>query len=275
MGLDATVRCRCWELGRCSPPPVPVVFDPRYDEVVAVDPESWMEFDPWRSGACDHEDMCYAQERIGNWGEVGFFVALLTDVGRRRFRTLISELAYRVNGGLTSVNAAHEALAELRALAADGGEVDVVELLDVAADDGVVHRSVRGHTAWSASSGPDEALLGPGAEFLVSRRLGRPEKTTTFSEGVGTVTRRTSEVVFRSAHFTQRRVGDRYLLLDVRTGDEMLSRVAANVADVDRCTVELRVRSRLAPIAEVTWVHLPLQRIMEASVATGNPVAWS
>ena len=72
MGLDAFVRCRCWEEGRTSPPPMPVVLD-EDDGVLAPDvagevaTDDWLKVDGWVATACAHEDMHATWERISNW----------------------------------------------------------------------------------------------------------------------------------------------------------------------------------------------------------------
>ena len=73
MGLDAFVRCRCWEEG--LPPVRPV---PRGSIVVTEDglelnlphegnEELCYRFDAWVHQGCWHEGMEYAGEHIGNW----------------------------------------------------------------------------------------------------------------------------------------------------------------------------------------------------------------
>jgi len=59
MGLDAFVRCRCWEDGTYHPPPpIPAerigVVDGSLEPL--VDGE-WRDFDRWKRTACAHPDM--------------------------------------------------------------------------------------------------------------------------------------------------------------------------------------------------------------------------
>lgn len=94
MGLDATVRCRCWEDGLTSAPPVA-------RELITEDEGDlslWVDYDgnedlyerlrDWKRGACAHEDMKQARVRVANWTGYGLFVEALETVGWERFPTL-------------------------------------------------------------------------------------------------------------------------------------------------------------------------------------------
>ncbi len=123
MGLDARVRCRCWEEGKTTPCPFPdrVALDREEDTVelrpeVKPDDERDRLFDRWRQTCCAHEDMRYASAWIGNWGGVWSFKQTLSKVGSDRFRTLLAQIP-NGNGGLTSPAEAAAALAELDAFA--------------------------------------------------------------------------------------------------------------------------------------------------------------
>ena len=119
MGLDAAVRCRCWEDNSVlSPPP--------YAEHVAVDDEDrltlnlpWKEneeahsaFDHWMETCCPHPEMRYVRERISNWSGVRQFQDQLKEFGIDQFPTLRDVLP-AANGGLVPSDRSCTALAEL------------------------------------------------------------------------------------------------------------------------------------------------------------------
>src|SRR5579872_2123919 len=118
MGLDATVRCRCWEDGTVTPCPFP--------ELVFLDNEgylnltlSWKDnpdthrrFDQWLRTCCPHEDMEYASEHISNWSGYRFLQQRLAEIGWQHFPTLKAELP-NANGGVMQSSASRTALDEL------------------------------------------------------------------------------------------------------------------------------------------------------------------
>lgn len=119
MGLDAVVRCRCWEDNKVSSPPP-------YAEHVAVDDEDclrldlpWEDhaeahdtFDRWMESCCPHPEMQFARERVSNWGGVRQFQDQLKELGIDQFPTLRDVLP-AVNGGLVPSDRSRTALAEL------------------------------------------------------------------------------------------------------------------------------------------------------------------
>jgi len=122
MGLDAFVRCDCWEKGLQVPPALKphVYLDDEGSlalrEPAGEDARLYDQFAEWRQSACPHEDMEYANERVANWAGVRIFSDLLTDLGRNRFSSLLQALP-EGNGGQTSAIAARHMLSELDYLA--------------------------------------------------------------------------------------------------------------------------------------------------------------
>lgn len=132
MGLDATVRCRCFEEGKLKPGPVPVEdlyidedgylssktldeayrkydtrrFYARYDGLERA-------FDAWLSDCCDHEDGEYCSERVSNWTGCAQFCSLVKEAGGEARFPLLSKLLPDGNGGIYPVEKARAALAEL------------------------------------------------------------------------------------------------------------------------------------------------------------------
>jgi hypothetical protein len=106
MGLDASVLCNCFRLGRTSEPPVP-------RDWLHIDREGYLELKPehdsdasfhevyeWMQTCCDHPDMRYVSEFIANWAGFRLFQQALSKSGWDRFPVLRRELP-EVNGGLT------------------------------------------------------------------------------------------------------------------------------------------------------------------------------
>lgn len=115
MGLDASVMCNCFRLGRTSEPPVP-------REWLYIDEDGYFGLRPehdsddlfykvyeWEQTCCQHPEMRYAWERISNWPGYRLFQQALGRVGRERFPVLAHELP-QANGGQTAAPMAALAL---------------------------------------------------------------------------------------------------------------------------------------------------------------------
>lgn len=136
MGLDAEVRCRCWEDGLTADPPVP-----RERVKVGEGNELWLSdmqhneyltFRQWKQDACPHPDMEFASAHIGTWHGYGRFRNALWEAGRELFPVLEAELP-TANGGLMAPEQAARALEELELFKiADLGES--TKLVDEADD---------------------------------------------------------------------------------------------------------------------------------------------
>src|SRR5437762_2549274 len=107
MGLDALVRCNCWEQGRTTPPPFADHVRADEDDCLELDlpydghEAAHQQFEAWRATACTHPDMEYAGERISNWGGYHAFLSALEAADWLHFPTLHETLP-TANGGITS-----------------------------------------------------------------------------------------------------------------------------------------------------------------------------
>lgn len=132
MGLDATVRCRCFEEGKLKPGPVS--FDDLY-----IDSDGYLAsrkldaaykayggrryearyheldraFDNWLEHCCEHEDGEYCDEWVSNWGGCGEFRYLVREAGGEELFPLLSNFLPGGNGGLYPVEKASATLKEL------------------------------------------------------------------------------------------------------------------------------------------------------------------
>ena len=132
MGLDASVRCRCFEEHRLKPGPMP------YEDLY-IDEEGYLasrgldslysryEYDEfrrrygtlydlfldWTYNCCEHEDGEYCSERVSNWAGCARFDSLVEEVGGREEFPLLSSFLPHANGGLYPVEKAPDTLEEL------------------------------------------------------------------------------------------------------------------------------------------------------------------
>ena len=279
MGLDADVRCRCWEEGRvASPPP--------FAQHVRVDEEGWpgldlpwqgnqdkhRALDDWRQTCCRHKNMRYADEHISNWGGYHLFQAKLAEFGWPHFPTL-QRILPESNGGTVSPADSAAALEELDDFARrDFGK----QIVLVDADTSEVLQEYVPQYEGVFSWGPGGWQGGVDPEgFFVRRQYGGLMKWLGTRE------------LFRSRRFTQDKVGSReFLFRDERTGATAASPMGVSKPGV--LTVDpkdgggdspaypkrLTVESRRLDAEAFEYILRPLRVVFRASVVTGNPVRW-
>lgn len=149
MGLDATIRCRCFEEGKLKPGPIPFEdlyidkdgclasrmldaarekydhrrFEARYG---ALDDE----FCEWLVDSCEHEDGVYFSEWVSNWSGVAHFCALVDKAGGETKFPLLSSLLPDGNGGAYPAEKAQATLDELQRFVAVVSEMSERERKD-------------------------------------------------------------------------------------------------------------------------------------------------
>jgi hypothetical protein len=281
MGLDASVRCRCWEDGRVRTPP-PFAEHVRTDAAGylrldlpwAGHQDKHRAFDEWRQTCCAHEDMDYACEWVADWGSYRQFQAKLAEFGWPQFPTLGRVLPQN-NDGTVSPEDSATALAELDDFARRDFGKKVV-LVD-AGDGEALHAYVpqyEGVFLWDPAGW--EAGVDPQGFFVRRRHRG-------WLKWLGT------REVFRSRRFTQERLGERsFLLRDERSGAEFLSTVSVSRPAPwpdgrwhdeggrynSSHPARLAVESRRSGPDEFDYILRPLRVVFRAAVETGNPVRW-
>ncbi len=115
MGLDASIRCRCWEDGKTPAPPcAPSLDEDGWLEPAegADDIERSSAFYRWVNEACPHEDMEAVTQHISNWGGYRLFQEALEGLGWDHFPTL-QRVFPEVNGGMAGPEDSRHCLAEL------------------------------------------------------------------------------------------------------------------------------------------------------------------
>lgn len=132
MGLDARVRCRCFEDGRLKPGPVPVtdlyIDEDGYLASRTLDTASirydWRryharygkldeEFTLWLEDCCKHENGEYCSEWIGTWGMYGVFQDAVEKAGGKEVLPLLGHMLPTANGGQYPVEKTEATLVEV------------------------------------------------------------------------------------------------------------------------------------------------------------------
>jgi hypothetical protein len=172
MGLDARVRCRCWEENRVTGPP-PFAEHARFDDPVGprlelpYDRDNYDKhdaFEQWLETCCPHPRMEQAAEYVANWGGLRQFQSQLQEFGIEQFPTLRDVLPRSNDGGATAGQSA-AALKELDDFARRDPGSKVV-LVDAETGD-VLHEYIPIYRGWCvAAPGNWEAGVDPDGFFV-------------------------------------------------------------------------------------------------------------
>jgi hypothetical protein len=263
MGMDAFVRCRCWEEGKAGHCPFPELArisseDNRleFDRPWEGHEQEHATFDTWMNNACDHPGMEIARERISNWGGYRLFQAALR-TGGERFAALLEALP-NGNGGLTSSIDAKRCLASLEAFATQGEFGKQVLLVNAETNERHFEYIESYQGIFLMSQGYD-AGVDPQGFFLRSRSTPNSE-------------------LFRSMRFEQKRLagkGVELRALDGASTYELPSAICEKtVAGVVFFPERLAVVSQSDHPKNYEYIVKPLREVFAASIASGNPVTW-
>lgn len=149
MGLDAFVRCRCFEEGKLKPGPIPFedlyiddedhicskFLDQKLEELGSDlflerygDLES--DFLDWIDNACEHEYGEICSESVGNFcGVLNIYADLSSDEGESKY-PLLNNMLPSINDGLYPVEKAQPTLNELDRFIEEHAKVQGYQLID-------------------------------------------------------------------------------------------------------------------------------------------------
>jgi hypothetical protein len=269
MGLDAAVRCRCWEEGKTTPCPFPERVRLGTDmDLLELDlpwdgnEEMHRQFDSWRRQCCAHENMWLVIEYISNWSGVRAFQQALRSAGEARFSTLLGQIP-DINGGRTKSEIANLCLAELEAFSALGAFGSQVWLVDA-------ETGSRIHNYIEAYDGVF-ILCGKGQPLCIG-----VDRNGCF------VRRPNGEELFRSMKFEQIKLGDdNFEFRDQSTAKRIACRAGirgvSNPSDVadPYYPRNLAVVESSDHADEYHYIVQPLRVVFQASVQSGHPVSWT
>lgn len=267
MGLDAFVRCRCWQEGITTTPPVPA-------DLIGEDGEGYLTLstpyeghedrhhsvDGWiRNGACPHKHMDFASERISNWSGYTLFQSALEAAGSD-FPTLSAELPNH-NGGQLSPTSAAAALIEIAAFRAQPTVGTETNLIDASTGETLITGVpiYGGVFIWDGRTKHNFALDSPAGLTIIN--------TATNPESA----------IFRTHNFTQKqswRGGYWFTNLDTGQRTKVPVRAPINPKNSPTCPRRLRVQNTPVTPDRFDHIVIPLTRVLQAAVTTGNPVVW-
>ncbi|MDO4291087.1 MAG: hypothetical protein Q4C41_07675 [Eggerthellaceae bacterium] len=279
MGLDATVRCRCFEEGKLSPGPIP------YDDLY-IDEDGYLSsrrldaayakygfkqfrakfgdlqdaFDNWLNRCCEHEDGDYCLEWVSNWAGVARFCNLVEEAGGEREFPLLSRLIPEGNGGTYPAAKAKETLDELERFIEAAHSVKEWVLQDVETETEIWTCAPNSSFAWMHSPFDRAGMDGDKAFF----------------EHAG-------NNVVKTSHFKQVPAGPvsqngnrpmRIICLDTGAETSVFNSIGPKGSpQVER---EFLVVSKEAPfLYEGKYPTAErIKRLLQASIEIGNPIRW-
>jgi hypothetical protein len=295
VSLAALVRCRCWEDGLVTEPPVPRELISVDDEnclhvALPTEDERYAEFVRWEQNACAHEDFTYAYEGIGSGATVSAFLDALYYAGEDHFPVLLAE----IDAGPTSPEESARCLEELEFFRAHTDFGTATTLFDDESG-AALRRRVPGMD-WFIGANPWRIGLDEDG-FFVRRLVDPPATAQEWGPGATRPSRSAAatardEEVFRATLFSQEVVLEPVEGIDawVRDAERL---VMIRLVALDRpgeITVALdrpiespdgqdyprRLRVEDAPIPPETFATVvdSLTTVFRASVEIRQPVNW-
>jgi hypothetical protein len=276
MGLDASVMCNCYQLGKARPCPFPEHFYVDEDGFPALqlplenNEDKFDIFDEWLATCCDHPHMDYAAVFVANWKGYQSFLQALEQLGWKRFPTLHTELP-EGNQGLTSPEAASAALQELDLFRLESGSITKTFLIDSETNEPLAI-SAMAYGGMFGSDGRTGMNLGfdeQGFYIVDSWELNREmframrfEQQVLEPESLG----KPQQFEFIDLDSDRRFVSSTPLKLFVRNGAGQLKQAYPHRVHVEARSVDAQY---------FAYILEPLSYIFQAAIETGNPVRWS
>lgn len=291
MGLDAFVRCNCWDEGRTTPPPVPpediILCEGRWELVPAYDDRWWgdpdvVAFQQWRGsdGVCRHGRLEAAREWVSNWSGVGELRRAFASVGAELIPTLV-DLLPTPNGGEVDAERSQRALDELP-IFRERCRLVSWELFDELTDATLIFAvPAEGRRVLSGGDEPFELWAGPAGIYFVAATPVSGLLDLTLASGGAPFApadvRPVDEAVFRSAHFELRAEAGCALYRDLASGATFRSTHALGRlrgAAEGELVARGAVRECVEGAEGFEHIVARLETLLRASVATGNPICW-
>lgn len=279
MGLDATVRCNCYEQGELKPGPVPYEdlyidadgylsskmldaererldrrrFDARYGDLERS-------FNDWTYNCCDHEDGDYCLEWVSNWAGCAQFASLLEEAGGAEEFPLLSTLLPDGNGGTYPTEKAEATLEELDRFIAKISAVDEWVLIDAESEEDVWNSTDSGAFTWMVGPCSRVSMVGSKVVF----------------EHNGYPTVETSHFKQIPIEKTDSSCNQRMRIVCLETGVETEAFDSIGPEGSPKTERELLVTSKKAPFLfeGKYWTAERIRNLLEASIETGNPIRW-
>lgn len=273
MGLDASVMCNCYRLGKVKSCPFPEGFYVDEDGFPALHPQGenaeWSdEFDEWLATCCDHPFMDYLTIHIPSWKGYRSLVEALEAIGSEEFPTLIAQLP-ATNEGVTPAAASALAVHELEKFKTLDGVLKTF-LVNTATDDII----------GSSTAGEDRTF---NVDSKTGLRPGFDDDGFFISD-----TWELNREVFRAKRVEQRRIeaseldmADEYEFTDLDKGQKFISPTPLRIFVRGEAGLKQEYPTRIHVEKRAVEAHYfrsiveQLVAMFQASIDMDNPVRWS
>jgi hypothetical protein len=276
MGLDASVMCNCYRLGKTKPCPFPDYFAVDADGFPTLslpydgNEDRFDEFEEWLADCCEHPHMDYQAVYIANWKGYESFLDALEQIGLDHFPVLQAELP-RINEGTMSAQSAAAALRELAYFEDAGHAIPKTFLVNSETGEviGSSNMAQGGKFGWDGRTGLNIGFDDRGFFVQDAWEMNRE--------------------LFRAMRFEQRLIEsesldkrEQFEFIDLDSDRRFTSSTALRVfvqGEDGQLRQEyphlLHVEQRGIEADYFAYVLDPLKTIFQAAVETGNPVRWS
>lgn len=279
MGLDATVRCRCYEEGKLKPEPVPYkdlyidedgyLSSRKLDEMYAKYDYRRFEaryglldnqFRSWLDDCCEHEYGCLCDERVGNIEGCAHFRQLIEEAGGEEEFPLLHNIWPSSNDGIYPAEKAEATL----------DEIDKFLAFIVHLNEWVLCESVTGQEIWrSTDNGGFTYIMGcggaagmEGGKVFFANGIDAPIKTTHFKQ-----------VPLCKPDMDGQQIME---IVCLDTGETTVIFDSLMPEEEVWTEHEFYVASKKAPFLHEGkyWPAETLRKLLRASKETGNPIRW-
>lgn len=285
MGLEGFVSCNCYHDGLATPFPVP-----EQEEHFKRNSSGYWSLDlpyegnedlheqvyQWRHAACQHPDMLFADEGVANWLGYRTFIQALEGIDPKKFPILVKQLP-TTNTGSLSPELAQGALKELEFFNRDVGYGMNTFLIDSVTNEILADYIYSNNSAFAFASVVTAIQSGidPGGFFISQTKGGSliPGQRNLFRAN-------RFEQYIELKDEQERGIVVVYSDLDSNASfvsqDALLPRLKHNARGelIIHHPRLMHVESRRLREERFYYITLPLERLLKASIETGNPIIW-
>jgi hypothetical protein len=265
MGLDAYVQCNCFRDGKAKNPP----FDPKLltfknnilDISEDVDDDTYYSYINWIKDACEHTNFEIIQERVSNASGMNFLWSIIDRIGIEQF----PNFAAMWKEDYVKCELAQLVKKEIEMIKLKAKDVKGIFLVDKETNE----------EYWAVIEGDDNWFYSHGKELNYK-----------LNDSGFYITDIKDEQLFSSKDFIQdvtvTRNGDK-MNIDVLFQDALTGETFKSIKAIERCINwatkdfyyprRLIVKKRNLETSDC-YTLLVLERLIEASILTGNPIVW-
>lgn len=274
MSYSGIVICRCYQDGITAKPPYEeyVVFDENglnIDYPYPDNDQNWDDFyqkdtsfKDWKSNSCQHKDMEFVDEFLTNSsGMAAFRVALQESGGVDKFPTIIAELP-TCNGGCMSADKAKKVLEELEIFEKSNQKQTKIYLRNTGTDHIIAICEEDSHSIFAFFAKDYCYALDKNGFFILRREI-ENERELHYE-------------VFRSNNFRIVNDANKRTTVINQNSIQRFTGAIPLEENIEYPSVQnYNVKIKQEQVSDYCgYITEPLRKLVEGSIATGNPIHW-